>query len=83
MTGEFDLLGDPIPENRGKRGRPPHVREMQQNQTLVSAGVDLHPHRPGAQDHRPDAEEVLFPPTPSARRGATAVPQKGRGVSDP
>ena len=25
MTVEFDLLGDPIPENWGKRGRPPHV----------------------------------------------------------
>ncbi len=21
----FDLLGDPIPENRGRRGRPPHI----------------------------------------------------------
>ena len=29
MTGDFqgccDLLGDPIPENWGKRGRPPHI----------------------------------------------------------
>lgn len=24
MDGNFDLLGDPIPENWGKRGRPPH-----------------------------------------------------------
>jgi hypothetical protein len=25
MTAIFDLLGDPIPEGLGKRGRPPHV----------------------------------------------------------
>lgn len=25
MGGNFDLLGDPIPENWGKRGRPPHI----------------------------------------------------------
>ena len=25
MPGDFDLLGDPIPEGFGKRGRPPHV----------------------------------------------------------
>ena len=25
MTVEFDLLSDPIPENFGKRGRPPHI----------------------------------------------------------
>lgn len=25
MTMEFDLLGDPIPEGWGKRGRPPHM----------------------------------------------------------
>lgn len=24
MTTEFDLLGDPVPEGFGKRGRPPH-----------------------------------------------------------
>ncbi len=25
MTDVFDLLGDPIPERLGKRGRPPHI----------------------------------------------------------
>ena len=25
MTGDFDLLGDPIPKNWGERGRPPHI----------------------------------------------------------
>ncbi len=25
MTGDFDLLGDPIQETWGKRGRPPHI----------------------------------------------------------
>lgn len=25
MAADFDLLGDPIPEGLGKRGRPPHV----------------------------------------------------------
>jgi hypothetical protein len=25
MDGKFDLLGDPIPEGWGKRGRPPHM----------------------------------------------------------
>lgn len=25
MSENFDLLGDPIPENRGKRGRPAHI----------------------------------------------------------
>ncbi len=25
MTENLDLLGDPIPPNRGKRGRPPHI----------------------------------------------------------
>lgn len=25
MTENFDLLGDPIPEGHGKRGRPPHL----------------------------------------------------------
>ncbi len=25
MSENFDLLGDPIPENWGKRGRPPHI----------------------------------------------------------
>ena len=26
--GRFDLLGDPIPEGWGKRGRPPHIPTM-------------------------------------------------------
>ena len=26
MTGDFDLLGDPIPKNWGERGRPPHFQ---------------------------------------------------------
>lgn len=30
----FDLLGDPIPENFGKRGRPPHIC-TEQNRRLV------------------------------------------------
>ncbi|MGQ4273419.1 hypothetical protein [Terrihabitans sp. B22-R8] len=25
MSEEFDLFGDPVPEGRGSRGRPPHV----------------------------------------------------------
>ena len=25
MAEVFDLLGDPIPERWGKRGRPPHI----------------------------------------------------------
>lgn len=30
----FDLLGDPIPENWGKRGRPPHI-PTQENRSKV------------------------------------------------
>lgn len=29
MDGNFDLLGDPIPEGFGKRGRPPHIATNQ------------------------------------------------------
>ncbi len=69
MTGDFGLLGDPIPETWGKRGRPPH-RPTENNRNkirLLLAGVDQHPHRPGAQDQRRDAKEVLISPTPFSR----------------
>ena len=26
MTGDFSLLGDPLPETSGKRGQPPHIK---------------------------------------------------------
>ncbi|MBN8958570.1 MAG: hypothetical protein J0H17_18695 [Rhizobiales bacterium] len=29
MTQSFDLFGDPIPENWGKRGRPQHMRTVE------------------------------------------------------
>ncbi len=36
MTTNFDLLGDPIPENFGKRGRPPHIpTEENRNKIMV------------------------------------------------
>lgn len=31
----FDLLGDPIPEGWGKRGRPPHVPTPEKRQIIV------------------------------------------------
>lgn len=34
MEQKFDLLGDPIPENWGKRGRPPHI-PTQENRNKV------------------------------------------------
>ncbi|HEY4136482.1 MAG TPA: hypothetical protein VGO34_14855 [Alphaproteobacteria bacterium] len=36
MAGNFDLLGDPIPENWGKRGRPPHLpTELNRNKVRL------------------------------------------------
>jgi len=34
MDANFDLLGDPIPENWGKRGRPPHI-PTQENRNKI------------------------------------------------
>ncbi len=34
MDQNFDLFGDPIPENHGKRGRPPHM-VTQENRNKV------------------------------------------------
>lgn len=33
---EFDLLGDPIPENYGKRGRPPHTPTEEKRRIIIS-----------------------------------------------
>jgi hypothetical protein len=36
MTENFNLLGDPIPENWGKRGRPPHIpTERNRNKVMM------------------------------------------------
>jgi hypothetical protein len=36
MEPQFDLLGDPIPENWGRRGRPPHlVTEANRNKVMM------------------------------------------------
>lgn len=36
MTQNFDLLGDPIPEGWGKRGRPPHIAtEKNRNKVML------------------------------------------------
>ena len=35
FASAFDLLGDPIPENWGKRGRPPHVPCIDNRQKIV------------------------------------------------
>lgn len=36
MEPRFDLLGDPIPENHGGRGRPPHlVTEANRNKVMM------------------------------------------------
>jgi len=31
----FDLLGDPIPENFGRRGRPPHIATVQNRNKIM------------------------------------------------
>lgn len=40
MAENFDLFGDPIPENWGKRGRPPHVpTQRNRNKVMLLLGV--------------------------------------------
>jgi hypothetical protein len=40
MSLNFDLLGDPIPENHGGRGRPPHI-PTQENRSQVRVLLGL------------------------------------------
>jgi IS30 family transposase len=35
MSTNFDLLGDPIPEGHGKRGRPPHLVTEEKRRTII------------------------------------------------
>ncbi|WP_137387978.1 helix-turn-helix domain-containing protein [Rhodoligotrophos defluvii] len=35
MATDFDLLGDPIPENWGKRGRPPHMATAEKRRLVI------------------------------------------------
>jgi len=35
MAQDFDLLGDPIPEGFGKRGRPPHVPSDEKRRLIM------------------------------------------------
>ena len=35
MTENFDLLGDPIPEGFGKRGRPPHMPTAEKRKIVM------------------------------------------------
>lgn len=35
MSENFDLLGDPIPEGFGKRGRPPHVPDVKKRSKVM------------------------------------------------
>lgn len=35
MAQDFDLLGDPIPEGHGKRGRPPHVPTDEKRRLII------------------------------------------------
>lgn len=40
MTGNFDLLGDPIPEGFGKRGRPPHqVDDKKRSKVILLTAI--------------------------------------------
>jgi hypothetical protein len=41
VAGDFDLLGDPIPEGFGRRGRPPHlVTEEKRNKVMLLCALD-------------------------------------------
>ena len=41
MSEKYDLLGDPIPENFGKRGRPPHIPTQEnRNRVRLLLGLD-------------------------------------------
>ena len=35
MARDFDLLGDPIPDGFGKRGRPPHVPNEEKRKLVM------------------------------------------------
>lgn len=69
ILGRFDLLGDPIPEGFGKRGRPEHIPTVENRnkvRLLLALGWAALPDPRDAQDHRQNAEQVLFPHTPAA-----------------
>ena len=35
MKQEFDLLGDPIPDGHGKKGRPPHMPDDEKRRLII------------------------------------------------
>ncbi len=78
MTGDFDLLGNPIAENRVNRGRSPHTRtEKNSNKirNLLMLGRTNTGRHPGDQEHRGDAAEALNCRAVPSGRSAIAVPR--------